>query len=77
MKCFLCKGEMTAGHTTHTVDRGSTLIVIKRVPAMICSQCGEVWFGGTVQRQLEQILHSISSTVATEIAVVNYTEQAA
>jgi YgiT-type zinc finger domain-containing protein len=78
MKCFLCKGKMKDGYTTHTVDLGDNgLIIIKNVPSMICEQCGEVWFGGAVTREIERIVGTIESTIATEVAIVKYADLAA
>jgi YgiT-type zinc finger domain-containing protein len=77
MKCFLCKGEMAAGFTTHTVDFGKSIIIIKNVPAMICAQCGETWFHGSVARQIEQIVSKIETSIVTEVAIVSYSDLAA
>jgi YgiT-type zinc finger domain-containing protein len=75
-KCFLCKGDMVEGFTTHTVDTDNSMIVIKDVPAMICSQCGEVWFDGTVARRIEKTVNAIeSTTIATEVSIVNYSHR--
>ena len=77
MNCFLCKGDMENRQSTHTVDLDSCIIIIKFVPAMVCSQCGEVWFSGTVAKQLEKIVEVVTSTAITEIAIVSYSEMAA
>jgi YgiT-type zinc finger domain-containing protein len=42
MKCVICKhGEIKNGTTTITLERGSSTIVFKDVPAQICDNCGE------------------------------------
>lgn len=42
MKCAICKhGETHPGKATITLDRGNTTLVIKGVPAEVCSNCGE------------------------------------
>jgi len=42
MKCVICQyGETEAGTTTVTLTRGETTIVIRDVPAQICTTCGE------------------------------------
>jgi YgiT-type zinc finger domain-containing protein len=44
MQCVICKtGEVTNGKTTVTLQRGETTVVIKDVPAQVCSQCGEYY----------------------------------
>ena len=44
MKCQLCKnGTTEKGSVTVTFERGSTVVLIKNVPAEICENCGEYY----------------------------------
>lgn len=44
MKCQLCKnGTTEKGRVTVTLERGSTVVLIKNVPAEICENCGEYY----------------------------------
>ncbi len=44
MKCVFCKhGDTRPGEATVTLERGATIVVIKKVPADICSNCGEYY----------------------------------
>lgn len=44
MSCVICKtGELKAGKTTVTLQRGETTVVVKDVPADICDNCGEYY----------------------------------
>ena len=44
MKCVICKHGTTArGETTVTLERGTTTLVIKGVPAEVCENCGEAY----------------------------------
>lgn len=44
MKCQLCKnGTTEKGSVTVTLERGSTVVLIKNVPAEICENCGEYY----------------------------------
>ncbi|MEO7454491.1 MAG: type II toxin-antitoxin system MqsA family antitoxin [Fimbriimonadales bacterium] len=53
MICLICKkGETAAGSTTVTLERGTTTIVFKNVPAEVCQTCGEVYVGDDVSRKL-------------------------
>lgn len=76
MTCFFCKGDMVAGQTTHVVDLGKCIVIVKNVPCMKCSQCGEVVYTGTVVKQLEKITAMLEVSL-TEIAVVNYQDSVA
>jgi YgiT-type zinc finger domain-containing protein len=46
MKCVICKhGTTKAGRATITLERGGTAVVIKGVPAEVCTTCGEEYVG--------------------------------
>jgi len=44
MECVVCHGTFERGRTTYTVNRKGYHLIIDRVPAWICRQCGEVLF---------------------------------
>lgn len=77
MTCFFCKGDMKESTTNYfvTLNNGSMLIV-KNVPCLKCTQCGEISYNGEVAAQLEKIVDSMEKAL-TEIAVVNYPGQVA
>jgi YgiT-type zinc finger domain-containing protein len=68
---------MERGQVTHSVDLKNCVVIIKNVPALVCTQCGEVWFSGIVTRRIEQILHEIETSSLTEVAIVHYSPLAA
>ena len=41
--CALCGGKLLEGFTELVLKAGDELAVIKRVPALICSCCGEAY----------------------------------
>jgi len=42
MKCVICRnGEARAGTVTVTLERDGTTLIVRRVPATICENCGE------------------------------------
>lgn len=44
MNCRICKtGTTQPGTTTVTLERATTVIVIKDVPAQVCENCGEYY----------------------------------
>jgi len=76
MTCFLCKGKLLPDTTIHSEQAGDAVVLVKNVPCLKCTQCGEtVYTGDTVQR-LEQILSTAQNDMA-EIAVLSYREKAA
>lgn len=61
MKCIVCKhGETQPGQTTVTLERHGGALVIRRVPAEVCQNCGEGYVSAEVTRSL---LASASSTL--------------
>ena len=53
--CPLCGGSKTPGKTTYTVDLGFGVIVVRNVPATVCSQCREEWIDADTARKLERL----------------------
>ncbi len=54
--CPLCGGTKKSGTTTFTVDGKETLVVIRNVPAIICSLCGNEWLSDEVAANVENIV---------------------
>jgi len=54
--CPSCGGSLEKGETTVTVDFGSGVVVIRNVPATICSQCGMEWLDDTITDKIEVIV---------------------
>lgn len=56
MKCVICKqAETSPGKATVTLERGGMTLVIKNVPAQICSNCGEEYVDEKTTKQLLKI----------------------
>jgi len=54
--CPLCKGQKKSGYALFSVDLGFGVVVVRHVPATICSQCGAEWFSDSVAAKLESIV---------------------
>ena len=53
MKCTICKhGETKQGTTTVRLEKGSSTIVFKEVPAQICDNCGEKYIDEATTKEL-------------------------
>jgi len=53
MKCAICQnGSTIEGLTTLVLERDQTIVVFKKVPAQICSNCGEEYVSSAVNRTL-------------------------
>lgn len=69
MKCPICKyGETLNGTTSITLERGSTTLVFKNVPAQICNNCGEEYIDDDITRPiLEQAEQAIRAGVEIDV----------
>ncbi|MEI6826210.1 MAG: type II toxin-antitoxin system MqsA family antitoxin [Desulfuromonadales bacterium] len=53
MKCVICKhGETKSGFATVTFASKESTIVVKRVPADICQNCGEEYVSSNIASDL-------------------------
>ncbi len=65
MKCLICKqAETHPGETTVTLERGGLTLVIKHVPAKVCSNCGEAYVDESVTISLLQMAEKIAQAGA-------------
>ena len=44
MKCMYCQGDMVRGAAPLHIDRGDIHVSLDNVAALVCTQCGEVYF---------------------------------
>ncbi len=72
MKCTICKiGETEVGHATVTLERGNTTVVIKNVPADVCTNCGEYYLSEEITKKVMKIAEEAASR-GVQVEVVNY-----
>jgi YgiT-type zinc finger domain-containing protein len=56
-RCPLCGGNKKPGRTTFTVDLGFGVVVVRDVPASVCSQCSADWIEDSIASKLEEIVN--------------------
>ena len=71
-KCGICKAEMEERNVTYTEDIGEGVVVIRRVPAHVCTECGNTWYSGTIAAQLEKMVDRLASAAGAEVSVIDY-----
>ncbi len=72
MKCAICKhGETETGHATVTLERDALTLVVKNVPARVCSTCGEEYIDEQTTRKLFSTLDEVSKSGAL-VDIRNY-----
>ena len=75
--CFFCDGNMKDGTTNHTVSFKDCIIIVRNVPCVECTQCGQSFFKDDVTSSLEVIVKSVMlPEPLTEVAIVQYKQVA-
>ena len=69
--CFYCKGDMKTSKNTHFSELDNCMVIIKNVPCLKCSQCGEVVYTMTMVEELEKIIDSVKA-IKTEVVIMDY-----
>ena len=69
--CAICGGEKRRGRTTYSVELGFGVVVIRHVPALICTQCAEEWIEADVAKELEKIVE-VAKNNKLEVEVVAF-----
>lgn len=76
MDCPKCKGKTEKKIVNYILDLDNTIIIIKDVPANVCTKCGDRYFDDDVMKNLEKIVNQLR-TITTEMSVVSYKEKVA
>lgn len=74
--CMFCKNTTTiVSTTTHVVNYGNCIIVIRNVPCLECDQCGAKYYTDEVAGKLELLVND-AKRLMQEIAVIDYRQAA-
>jgi HTH-type transcriptional regulator/antitoxin MqsA len=73
MKCTItgCPGDCERRPVTHTVRRNGRVVVIDRVPAEVCTVCGDVLLSPETVRHIELLLRN-AGRPAREVPLYEY-----
>ncbi|MFB6231390.1 MAG: YgiT-type zinc finger protein [Salinibacter sp.] len=68
MQCMHCPtGTYEEGTTTMTLERGDTTLVVKHVPAYVCSHCGDAILPEHVSRGLDDAMDAAEAAGGTTV----------
>jgi len=59
MKCVHCQGKMTRGTAPFHIDRKGYRLVLDKIPAWVCSQCGEAYFEETEVDSIQSVIRAM------------------
>ena len=72
MKCVICRqGETHPGNATVTLTREGMTLVVKRVPANVCDNCGEEYLEEDVTADLLSLVERSAQT-GVEVEILEY-----
>lgn len=54
-RCAVCGGEMIPGRVLFAAELGKGVLVVRNVPALVCSRCDERWFSDETMQKLEAL----------------------
>lgn len=69
--CPLCGRLKKKGTTTFTADMENTLVVIRNVPATLCSLCGNEWLSDEAAKSVESIVEE-AKKIHRQVEVTQY-----
>lgn len=70
-RCYFCGGALKTGLTTMPFVVGAKVVVIKEVPAEVCTQCGEAIMASEVAAVVDLLLKQVQRS-GFEVTVVPY-----
>lgn len=75
-RCYFCGGKLKPGLATLPFVVGSSVVIVKQVPAEVCSQCGEAVMISEVAEVVDGLLKQAQRS-GFEVSIVTYCPQVA
>lgn len=55
-RCYFCKGKVERKMIRHVPQWGEKIFLFKNVPAEVCTQCGETYFGPEALEKMDKVV---------------------
>ena len=75
-RCYFCGGKLQSKRATIPFVMNSSVVVVKNVPAEVCTQCGEAIMSSPIARNVDLLLTQVYH-LKSEVSVISYTESLA
>ena len=59
MNCMYCQGKMKRGIAPFHIDRKGYHLTMDRIPAWVCTQCGEAYFDEAEVESIQKTLKAL------------------
>ncbi len=63
MRCMYCQGRMERGTAPFHIDRKGYHLLLDRIPAWVCAQCGEVYFEEVEVDSIQAVIRAVDEQV--------------
>lgn len=54
--CALCNGKLEEGTTEFMARASGEVVIINKVPALVCEQCGEAYYTVEISRKIDAVM---------------------
>ncbi len=68
LNCIMCNGRLERALIPYTVNRRGYHLYVEKVPAHVCTQCGEKYFDETEATAIQQALISFEKSLLHGVA---------
>ncbi|MCR4322375.1 MAG: YgiT-type zinc finger protein [Candidatus Brocadiaceae bacterium] len=69
MRCLLCNGEMEKTSVAYTIHRKGYHLFIEKIPAYVCSQCGEKYFEEMEMNAIQEMIKAFEEKLEKVLMV--------
>ena len=69
--CALCGGQIVVGEMTFTADLKTGLLVVRDVPARVCTQCGAEWVDHEAATRIDDYAQDMQAK-GSQVEIVSY-----
>jgi YgiT-type zinc finger domain-containing protein len=59
MNCMSCRGKMERGHAPFHIDRKDYHLILDKVPAWVCGQCGDAYFEESEVEAIQEMISAL------------------
>lgn len=70
-RCYFCGGKLESKITMLPFIIGDNIVVIKQIPAEVCTQCGEAVVNSGVAKKVDKMLKQAQNS-GFEVSIVAY-----
>jgi YgiT-type zinc finger domain-containing protein len=70
-RCYFCGGKLEARIAMLPFVVGNSVIIIKQIPADVCTQCGEAVMSSDVAKKVDHLLKQARKS-CFEVSVLSY-----